>query len=90
VRKILKTVYVKSEDISMIENDINARPYYMIYSNAEKGTEEVELTLSLSEVYTVTESVLDEILDDLIVAADDRTAYQKREQVKSILRQASK
>ena len=90
MRRILRNVFMKPEDVELIDKDINAIPYYTVFSNQEKGTQEVEIAISLPEVFIVSEYALDEILDALIVTADNKEAETKKEQVKALLRQASK
>lgn len=90
MRKVLKNVFMKPEDVELIDKDINARREYMIFANQEKGTIEIELTLGLQEVFVINEDTLDEILDNVIVAADNKEALTKKEEVKALLRQAMK
>lgn len=89
MRRIQRNVFMKPEEVELIDKDINARRQYTIFSNKEIGTEEVELSISLDEVFVISESLLDTILDELIVAPDNKTADTKREQVKALLRKAS-
>lgn len=90
MRKVLKNVFMKPEDVELIDKDINARREYMIFANQEKGTIEVELSIGLQEVFVINEDTLDEILDNIIVAADNKEALTKKEEVKALLRQAMK
>lgn len=89
MKRIVKNVFMKPEDVEMIDKDINARPSYTIFSNQELGTSEVELAITLPEVFIIAEHVLDEILEGLIVTADNKEAETKKEHVKALLRKAS-
>jgi len=74
------------ESIDLIDKDINATDRYVIFSNKEEGTVEIDITLSVVEEFRITEDVLLDIIAGLTPALSEKEHENKLNQVLTHLR----
>ncbi len=86
MKNITRTVYLTKESLDLIDKDINATDKYLIFSNREQGTIEVDITIKVPEEFKVTEDVLMDIIIGLTPALSEKEHDQKLNQVLSHLR----
>lgn len=83
---ITRKIYLTKESINLIDNDINAKSNYTIFSNKEEGTLELDMTLHLPEEFLITEDVLLDIIAGLLPALDEKAHNDKLQMVLNHLR----
>ncbi len=86
MKKITRTIYMTKESIDLIDKDINATDRYVIFSNKEEGTVEIDITLSVVEEFRITEDVLLDIIAGLTPALSEKEHENKLNQVLTHLR----
>ncbi len=86
MKKITRTIYMTKESIDLIDKDINATDRYVIFSNKEEGTVEIDITLSVVEEFRITEDVLLDIITGLTPALSEKEHENKLNQVLTHLR----
>ena len=74
------------ENIDLMDKDINAKDSYVIFSNKEVGTVEVDITLNVLEEFKITEDVLLDIISGLLPAMDEKIHEAHLNKVLSHLR----
>ncbi len=85
--KFRTKVFVKKEDIELLQNDINAKESYIVYSNEEKGTKALDIIAEMQEEFHVSEETLDTIIEELLLDASEDKINASKEKVKSFLRE---
>jgi hypothetical protein len=86
MKKITRTIYMTKESIELIDKDINATDRYVVFSNKEEGTVEIDITLSVVEEFRITEDVLMDIITGLTPALSEKEHENKLNQVLNHLR----
>lgn len=86
MKKITRTVYLTKDSVDLIDKDINALDKYVVFSNKEEGTIEVDITLSIPEEFKVTEDVLLDIIAGLTPALSEKEHEEKLNRVLTHLR----
>jgi len=86
MKKIVRTMYLTKESIDLIDKDINAKESYILFSNKEQDTVEIELCLSAPEEFRITEDVLMDIIQGLTPALSEKEHDKKFQEVLSHLR----
>lgn len=86
MKSILRQVFLRKDDIELIDKDINAKESYTIFSNKEEGTVEVDLTLAIGEEFVITEDVLMDIVQGLTPALSEKEHENKFNQLLTHLR----
>lgn len=85
---IRQTLFLRPEDIELINNDVNAKQSYVVFANHESGTKQVEVHLHIAETFTLEEDELDLLIDSLCPHLNDGDLAKKKEQVKAQFRRS--
>lgn len=72
MKKITRTVYITKESIDLIDKDINASQSYLMFSNKEESTVEVDITLSVAEEFKISEDMLMDIVQGLTPSLSEK------------------
>jgi hypothetical protein len=83
---IRQTVYVKPDDLPIIENDINSQQSYTIFANHEIGTKPVEIHIYVNETFVLEEDELDLLIESLCPHLNDGDLNKKKEELKARFR----
>jgi hypothetical protein len=86
MKRITRTLFIRKEDLDLIDKDINASTEYKIFSNKEEGTKEIEIVLNIPEEFKVTEDLLMDIIQGLTPALSEKEHEEKFNKVISHLR----
>lgn len=84
--KVIKTIYIPRESLTMIVQNILAKDTYTVFSSSHVGTVPIDITFSIPEEFRLTEDSLQTILEGLFPALDEQAIEQKAELVKEHLR----
>lgn len=86
MKKITRKVFLRKEDIDLIDKDINARNSYTLFANKEESTIELDITLSVPEVFTIDEDTLMTIIQGLTPALSEKEHEDRFNKVLTHLR----
>lgn len=86
MKKITRTVYMTKDSIDLMDKDINATDKYLVFSNKEEGTIEVDITLNIPEEFKLTEDLLFDIIVGLTPALSEKEHEEKLSKVINHLR----